>query len=90
MSKCVGCKWYELYRFLNRCHLYKREDYTEPEECDCFSPREEFTKAEFKDAVKPVHEWLCKHGHPHTVVIVDQEGAQFFEGVCAERFNIPD
>lgn len=45
---------------------------------------------EFDEAVKPLHEWLCKYGHPHMKVIVDQGGAEALEGICGVPLNPPD
>lgn len=51
--------------------------------------REEMQDA-FDEAVKPIHEWLLKYGHPHMKVIVDQAGAEAVEGVCGLPLDPPD
>lgn len=40
----------------------------------------------FLEAVKPLHDWLCKYGHPHMTVIVTQISAEASEGVVATSF----
>ena len=45
---------------------------------------------EFEEAVKPLHEWLCKYGNPHMIVTVQQDGAQAYEGIVAASLPIPD
>ena len=47
-------------------------------------------KQELEEAVKPLHEWLCKYGSPYTAVIVKQCGAQAFEGETAVELPVPD
>lgn len=34
----------------------------------------------FKEAAKPLIEWLCNHGHPHMKVLVEPTGAELVEG----------
>ncbi len=45
---------------------------------------------EFAEAVKPIHEWLCKYGDPYTSVTVEQNGAEAKEGIMAKPLPIPD
>lgn len=47
-------------------------------------------KKEFDEAVKPLHDWICKHGCPYTVVIVQMDGAQAYEGFVAAALEVPD
>ncbi len=47
-------------------------------------------KEEFVEAVKPLHDWLCKYGCPHTVVIVQLDGAQAYDGMVATSLEVPD
>lgn len=35
----------------------------------------------FEEAVKPLMKYLSENHHPHTVVIVDVNSAEIFEGV---------
>ena len=51
---------------------------------------DEQARKEFQDAIMPLHEWLCKYGHPHMVVIVQQDGAQAYSGVVAKPLPVPD
>ncbi len=44
----------------------------------------------FRMAVQPIHDWLCKYGHPHMNVYVRQDGAEASEGVCAAPLTPPD
>lgn len=45
---------------------------------------------EFDEAVKPLHDWICKYGHPHITVIVDQAHAEALEGIGSTVLNPPD
>ena len=40
---------------------------------------------EFKDLCKPLNEWLQKNYHPHTIVIIENNGAQILE----QKMGIP-
>ncbi len=35
---------------------------------------------DFEDAARPLVNWLCANKHPHHVVIVNNTGAELFEG----------
>lgn len=45
---------------------------------------------DFREAVKPLHEWVCKYGHPHMRVVVEQDGAQVYEGQFGVTLPVPD
>lgn len=45
---------------------------------------------ELKEAVKPLHEWICKYGDPYVAVIVKQCGVQVFEGAASFPLPVPD
>lgn len=51
---------------------------------------DEQKRKEFEEAVKPMHDWLCKYGHPHMVVVVEQAGAQVYEGIAGKTMGVPD
>lgn len=51
---------------------------------------QERKRQEFEEAVKPVHDWICKYGDPYVAVIVKQCGAQVFEGATAVELPVPD
>lgn len=36
----------------------------------------EYKRQEFEEAVKPIHDWLCKYGDPYTTVAVMQDRAK--------------
>ncbi len=40
---------------------------------------------EFEVATRPLIKWLNENCHPHVAVIVENDGAQLFEGVCSFR-----
>lgn len=44
----------------------------------------------FDEAVKSLHAWLCKYGHPHMTVIADLNHAEVLEGVMVTRLATPD
>ena len=52
--------------------------------------KENERKKEFDEAVKPLHDWICKYGCPYTVVIVQMDGAQAYEGFVAAALEVPD
>ena len=39
---------------------------------------------EFREAAKPLVEWLNENCHPHVIVIVDPGRAMLTEGVCSQ------
>ena len=47
---------------------------------------------QLKELTKPVMEWLNKNGHPHMKLIIENDGYELVEGVCANHTNeyIPD
>lgn len=45
---------------------------------------------EFDEAIKPLRDWLCKHGDPHTKVIVDLFYARIVEDACGIPLSPPD
>jgi len=42
----------------------------------------------FKEAARPLVNFLCEHAHPHVTVMVDQAGAEILEGLAS--VNIED
>lgn len=40
---------------------------------------------EFEAAARPLVKWLNDNCHPHVTVIVENDGAQLFEGICSFR-----
>lgn len=47
---------------------------------------------EFEIAARPLVKWLNDNCHPHVTVIVENDGAQLFEGLCSFRTQdyVPD
>lgn len=45
---------------------------------------------EFYEATIPLHDWLCKYGNPHMIVVVAQDGAQAYNGEIAKPLPVPD
>ena len=43
---------------------------------------------DFNDAVKPIHDWLKKYGHPHMTVVIDLRAAEASEGIVTTRFEV--
>jgi hypothetical protein len=39
----------------------------------------------FSDAADPLIKWLNENCHPHVVAIVDQGGAQLYEGLASVK-----
>lgn len=67
----------------------------ESEEKRCLNTQDRYRlweekKQELEEAVKPLHEWLCKYGDPYVAVIVKQCGAQVFEGAASFPLPVPD
>lgn len=54
------------------------------------SENKEKRKDEFDEAVKPLYEWLCKYGHPHMVVVVQQDRVDVYEGIEGAPLPIVD
>ena len=53
-------------------------------------PHSEGVRNEFEKLAKPFVDFLYKYGTPHSVVIIDMEGAQFFHGEMGVPFDIRD
>ena len=47
-------------------------------------------KRELEEAVKPLHEWLCKYGDPYTTVAVMQDGATVHQEYMTTPLPVPD
>jgi len=45
---------------------------------------------DFREAVHPLHKWLCKYGHPHMKVVVEQDRAHVDEGKIGITLQVPD
>lgn len=45
---------------------------------------------EFREAVKPLMEYLKKNWHPHTTVIVSANDAELVEGTLSVTFDVED
>lgn len=48
------------------------------------------TWKELEEASKPLKELLQKKGHPHMTIILDQNGVEILEGICACQFDLLD
>jgi hypothetical protein len=46
--------------------------------------------ASFREACKPLQEWLIANCHPHCSVMLDSHQAELVEGICAINSNQPD
>lgn len=47
-------------------------------------------RAELEEAVKPLHEWLCKYGDPYVTVAVTQDRATVHQEYMTTPLTVPD
>ena len=45
---------------------------------------------EFKKLSEQFVDFLYKYGTPHSVIVIEQTGAQFYSGECATKFELRD
>ena len=45
---------------------------------------------EWKNASKPLLDFIYKYGNPHTKIIVEMNGAEMVSGECACKFEVRD
>ena len=50
----------------------------------------EYKRKEFEEAVKPIHDWLCKYGDPYTTVAVMQDRATVHQEYMTIQLPVPD
>lgn len=43
--------------------------------------KEEKTKAEFDELVRPLIKWIAENQHPHTQILIDCTSAELLEGI---------
>lgn len=51
---------------------------------------QEQNRQEFEEAVKPIHDWLCKYGDPYTTVAVMQDRATVHQEYMTTPLPVPD
>lgn len=51
---------------------------------------QEQKRQEFEEAVKPIHDWLCKYGDPYTTVAVMQDRATVHQEYMTIPLPVPD
>ena len=45
---------------------------------------------EFKKLSEQFIDFLYKYGTPHSIIVIEQTGAQFYNGECATAFELRD
>lgn len=45
---------------------------------------------EFERLSKQFIDFLYEHGTPHSIITIEQTGAQFYSGECATKFELRD
>lgn len=75
----------------------EREKYPDAEQKYRFEKVDDFDsidnyegRKELEENVKPLHDWICKYGHPHMKVEVTMDHVEVLEGTIASELNVPD
>ena len=59
-------------------------------ECEMVANERRKMREEFEQLSTQFVDFLYKYGTPHSIITIEQTGAQFYSGECATRFELRD